>query len=66
MVQKISVTEALAFKNVLFIDARTAKEYAEDHILGAINVPLLDDQERHEIGIIYKQYSREKAIEREI
>ena len=66
MVQKISVTEALAFKNVLFIDARTAKEYAEDHILGAINVPLLDDQERHEIGIIYKQYSREKAIERGI
>ena len=64
MVKKISVAEALSLKNALFIDARTPKEYDEDHILGAINVPLLDNQERHEIGIIYKQYSREKAIER--
>ena len=64
MVQKVSIEKALEMKNVLFIDARTQKEFAEDHILGAVNVPLLDDQERHEIGIIYKQYSREKAIER--
>ncbi|MDP3699177.1 MAG: tRNA 2-selenouridine(34) synthase MnmH [Nanoarchaeota archaeon] len=64
MVKKVSVVEALDFKNALLLDARTPQEYAEDHILGAINVPLLDDQERHEIGIIYKQYSREKAIER--
>jgi len=64
MVQKISVEKALEMKNILLLDARTPKEYAEDHIIGAINVPLLDDQERHEIGIIYKQYSREKAIER--
>lgn len=64
MVRKITVEEAFRLKNTLFIDARTPKEYEEDHILGAVNVPLLDDQERHEIGIIYKQYSREKAIEK--
>src|SRR3989338_1419703 len=64
MVQKISVEKALEMQNVLLLDARTPKEYAEDHLIGAINVPLIDDQERHEIGIIYKQYSREKAIER--
>lgn len=64
MVSKISVAEALSCKDSLFIDARTPQEYAEDHLLGAINVPLLDDQERHEIGIIYKQQCREKAIER--
>lgn len=64
MVSKISVAEALSCQDALFIDARTPKEYTEDHILGAVNVPLLNDQERHEIGIIYKQYSREKAIER--
>lgn len=64
MVQKISVAESLEKKNTLFIDARTPKEYAEDHLLGAVNVPLLNDLERQEIGIIYKQYSREKAIER--
>lgn len=53
-------------ENTLLIDARTPAEYAEDHVLGAVNVPLLDNQERHEIGLIYKQYSREKAIERGI
>ena len=64
MVRKITVAEALTLSNTLLLDARTPKEYAEDHILGAVSVPLLDDQERHEIGIIFKQYSREKAIER--
>src|SRR3990167_729650 len=64
MVQKISVAQALEKENAILLDARTPKEYAEDHLMGAISVPLLSDQERHEIGIIYKQYSREKAIER--
>ncbi len=64
MVQKITPAEAFKLEKALFIDARTPKEYDEDHILGAISVPLLSDQERHEIGIIYKQKSREKAIER--
>ena len=64
MISKIAVAEALSHQDALFIDARTPKEYAEDHILGAVNVPLLNNEERHEIGIIYKQYSREKAIER--
>lgn len=64
MVEKITVREAFNLGNALFIDARTPKEYEEDHILGAVNVPLLSDEERHEIGIIYKQKSREKAIER--
>lgn len=64
MVQKITVAEALQVHEAIILDARTPKEYEEDHILGAINVPLLDNQERHEIGIIYKQHSREKAIER--
>jgi len=64
MVKKIAIAEALSLPNALFIDARTPKEYEEDHIIGAVNVPLLSDEERQEIGIIYKQYSREKAIER--
>lgn len=64
MVEKITVEEAFKLKDTLFIDVRTPKEYEEDHILGAINVPLLSNEERHEIGIIYKQQSREKAIEK--
>ncbi|MEK6969591.1 MAG: tRNA 2-selenouridine(34) synthase MnmH [Nanoarchaeota archaeon] len=64
MVNKITVEAAFELKSTLFIDARTPKEYAEDHLLGAVNVPLLSNEERHEIGLIYKQQSREKAIEK--
>lgn len=37
------------------VDARTPLEFAEDHLPGAINVPLLTNEERVEIGTLYKQ-----------
>jgi tRNA 2-selenouridine synthase len=37
------------------IDVRAPAEYAEDHIPGAINLPVLDDAERAQVGTIYKQ-----------
>ena len=37
------------------IDARTPLEFAEDHLPGALNVPLLTNEERVEIGTLYKQ-----------
>ena len=39
------------------IDARSPSEYAEDHIPGAISLPVLDDAERARIGTIYRQQS---------
>jgi tRNA 2-selenouridine synthase len=39
------------------IDTRTPKEYAEDHIPGAINLPVLDDEERVRVGTLHKQAS---------
>ncbi|HAJ84464.1 MAG TPA: tRNA 2-selenouridine(34) synthase MnmH [Rhodobacteraceae bacterium] len=39
------------------IDVRSPTEYAEDHVSGAINLPVLDDFERDEVGTIYKQAS---------
>ncbi|MDF1756412.1 MAG: tRNA 2-selenouridine(34) synthase MnmH [Verrucomicrobiales bacterium] len=39
------------------IDVRAPSEFAEDHISGAINLPVLNDAERIEIGTIYKQES---------
>lgn len=38
----------------LVVDVRTPLEFQEDHIPGAINVPLLDNEERVEIGILHK------------
>ena len=39
------------------IDVRSPSEFAEDHVPGAINCPVLDDAERAEIGSLYKQVS---------
>ncbi|HJV93086.1 MAG TPA: rhodanese-like domain-containing protein, partial [Azonexus sp.] len=39
------------------IDVRSPAEFAEDHIPGAINCPVLDDAQRAEIGTLYKQVS---------
>ncbi len=43
------------------IDARTPSEYAEDHIPGAINLPVLDDEERARVGTLHKQVSAFEA-----
>ena len=37
------------------IDARSPGEYELDHLPGAINAPVLDDEERIRIGTMYKQ-----------
>ena len=37
------------------IDVRAPAEYAEDHLPGAISLPVLDDAERARVGTIYKQ-----------
>ncbi len=39
----------------MVIDVRSPTEFVNDHIPGAINLPVLDDEERSEIGAIYKQ-----------
>ena len=39
------------------IDVRSPAEYADDHLPGAINLPVLSDVERAEVGTIYKQDS---------
>jgi tRNA 2-selenouridine synthase len=40
------------------IDARSPGEFAEDHIPGALNLPVLSDAERAEVGTLYVQSSR--------
>jgi tRNA 2-selenouridine synthase len=39
------------------IDVRSPSEFAEDHVPGAINLPVLSDVQRAEVGTIYKQVS---------
>ncbi len=39
------------------IDVRSPGEFAQDHIPGAINLPVLNDQERIDIGTLYRENS---------
>ncbi len=50
---------ALPFDSI--IDVRSPDEFAEDHVPGAISLPVLDNEERAEVGTIYKQESPFKA-----
>ena len=43
------------------IDVRSPAEYAEDHVPGAISLPVLNNEERAEVGTIYVQESPFKA-----
>src|SRR3989338_5553245 len=58
----VTVEEALGMQDTLFIDTRTPAEFDEDHIQGAINLPVLSNDERALVGTIYKQKSKEEAI----
>ncbi|MET1115559.1 MAG: tRNA 2-selenouridine(34) synthase MnmH [Comamonas sp.] len=51
----IRITDKHQFDTL--VDARSPAEFALDHIPGAINCPVLDDEERATIGTIYKQVS---------
>lgn len=64
MFTTISVEKALQQKEAVFIDTRTPKEFAEDHLPRAINLPIFSNEERAIVGTIYKQTSQEKAIEK--
>lgn len=44
------------------IDLRSPAEFAQGHIPGATNLPLFDNDERAEIGTLYKQQGRQAAV----
>ena len=50
-----TVADIAAYDEI--IDVRSPAEFAEDHIPGAINCPVLDDAQRAEVGTLYKQVS---------
>ncbi len=47
--------------NSIFIDVRSPKEFEKDTIPNAINIPILDNEERISVGSTYKNVSTEEA-----
>jgi tRNA 2-selenouridine synthase len=51
----VTVAQLSEFDDIL--DVRSPAEFAQDHIPGAINCPVLDDNERARVGTLYVQVS---------
>ena len=47
----------------VILDVRSPGEFESGHIKGAVSWPLFTNSERAEIGTLYKQKSREKAVD---
>lgn len=59
----IDITDFFSLRNRLPVaDVRSEKEYAEGHIRGAVNIPILNDAERVAVGTDYKQKGQMEAI----
>jgi tRNA 2-selenouridine synthase len=59
----LSVEEFLSLRHILpVIDVRSEGEFAQGHIEGAINIPLLNNEERIIVGTTYKRKGQPEAI----
>ncbi|OAJ70071.1 tRNA 2-selenouridine(34) synthase MnmH [Methylobacillus sp. MM3] len=54
-IQLVNAAQCFEFDELL--DVRSPAEFAEDHIPGAINVPVLDNAQRAQVGTLYTQVS---------
>jgi tRNA 2-selenouridine synthase len=65
--KNLSVLKFLALGASLpVVDARSPGEYARGHIPGAVNIPLFDDDQRAEVGTVYKKEGNLRAVIRGI
>lgn len=48
------LSDALAGQYALVIDARSEREYLEDHVPGAVNLPVVDNAQYAEVGTTHK------------
>ncbi|MFC3885103.1 tRNA 2-selenouridine(34) synthase MnmH [Bacillus songklensis] len=67
MFQDITIDKLLALqdqKELVLIDVRSPSEYKDATIPGSLNIPLFNDEERAEVGTIYKQVGVQAAKDR--
>ena len=48
----------------LIVDVRSPVEFLKGHVPGAVNIPLFEDNERAEIGLLFKQQGKDSAVSR--
>jgi tRNA 2-selenouridine synthase len=62
--QIVHYVALLQKKEPCIIDVRSPCEFASGHIPNAINIPLFSDEERKQVGIVYKNEGQRAAIEK--
>jgi tRNA 2-selenouridine synthase len=53
----------IIIKEIPLIDIRAPVEYVKGAVPTAVNLPILDDKQRHEVGLCYKQNGSDAAME---
>ncbi|MEM9603331.1 MAG: tRNA 2-selenouridine(34) synthase MnmH [Pseudomonadota bacterium] len=64
MREDVDVTDALLLSQPAFLDVRAPVEFTRGAVPGAVNLPILDDDQRAEIGTVYADAGQDAAIER--
>ncbi|MBS4201853.1 tRNA 2-selenouridine(34) synthase MnmH [Bacillus sp. FJAT-49732] len=67
MFRDIAIEDMMAVREkgeMVLIDVRSPSEFNHSTIPGSLNIPLFNDEERAEIGTLYKQVSPEAAQDR--
>lgn len=54
--------EKIVLKEIPLIDVRAPIEFEKGAFINAVNLPLMNDKERHLVGICYKEKGNEEAV----
>lgn len=63
MAEKIAISRSLFINDVPLLDVRAPVEYEQGSFPMAENIPILDNRQREETGICYKNHGQTAAIE---
>ena len=55
--------KSLFLNDTPLLDVRAPVEFSQGAFPGTVNVPLMNDDERHRVGLQYKQAGQDSAIE---
>jgi len=59
----IKIEQAIKKTNTQWVDVRSPREYEKGHFTNAINLPIFNNKQFSNLGIVYKNEGQDKAIE---
>ena len=59
----IKIEQAIKKTNTQWVDVRSPREYEKGHFANAINLPIFNNKQFSNLGVVYKNEGQDKAIE---